>query len=498
LQLQFEKSQIQCLQKVVREVQNQELTQEIRLTDGMPDVGRVIASWGQPIIRSKEWRSSGMQVSGGVMAWTLYIPEDGTAAQCVESWLPFQMKWEFSSMERDGTICVMPLLQYVDARCLSSRKIMVRAGVSVLGEASVLQESQICTPGELPQDIQILKKPYPMQIPKEAGEKAFTLDTDISLPASAPALEKVISYELRFDLRETKIVGDKLVFRGVATVHLRYLSTDGKICSWELEIPFSQYADLNAEQEDNAGVRMCFVVTGAELEQGTEENLTLKANVIGQYVIYDRYMAQIIADAYSPLRPTEVQMEALTLPAVLDMDTQSADVEKTLETECVSCADVTFYPEHPKVYHDNGKLYAQLSGVLQILGYDGEGELCTESSRWDADWQMDLPAETGAEVMLNPAGANVILGADTAVVQSKMLLDITALRESEIPMLCSLQIGEITEADPNRPSLVLRRTGNKTLWEHAKDLGSTVEMIMSANGLQQEPEKDKMLLIPIL
>ena len=71
MELEFEKSTCRVLKRALREVQNQELTQEIKLTDGMPDVGRVIGSWGQVILRGKEWRGDSIAFSGGVMVWVL-------------------------------------------------------------------------------------------------------------------------------------------------------------------------------------------------------------------------------------------------------------------------------------------------------------------------------------------------------------------------------------------------------------------------------------------
>ena len=53
MELQFGKTTCRCLNRAAREVRNEELTQEVRLPDGMPDVGRVIAAWGQVILRSK-------------------------------------------------------------------------------------------------------------------------------------------------------------------------------------------------------------------------------------------------------------------------------------------------------------------------------------------------------------------------------------------------------------------------------------------------------------
>ena len=92
MELQFEKKPCRYLQRNVREVKDQEQTQEVKLPEGMPDIGTILGTWGQCVMRSKEWHEDGMNVAGGVMAWVLYTPEDGSQPQSVDAWIPFQMK----------------------------------------------------------------------------------------------------------------------------------------------------------------------------------------------------------------------------------------------------------------------------------------------------------------------------------------------------------------------------------------------------------------------
>ena len=47
---------ISFLDTVLQDVQTAELTQQIKLSDGMPDIGRILAAWGQVILRGKEWQ----------------------------------------------------------------------------------------------------------------------------------------------------------------------------------------------------------------------------------------------------------------------------------------------------------------------------------------------------------------------------------------------------------------------------------------------------------
>jgi hypothetical protein len=65
-------------------------------------------------------------------------------------------------------------------------------------------------------------------------------------------------------------------------------------------------------------------------------------------------------------------------------------------------------------------------------------------------------------------------------------------------MITGLELGELQQPDPRRPSLILKRTGGKSLWELAKQNGSTVTAIERANNLQTEPEAEQMLLIPVI
>ena len=45
---------------------------------------------------------------------------------------------------------------------------------------------------------------------------------------------------------------------------------------------------------------------------------------------------------------------------------------------------------------------------------------------------------------------------------------------------------------------ILCRAGNRRLWDIARECGSTVSAIETANGLTGEPENDRMLLIPVV
>ena len=121
MDLNFQNREVSCLSHALREIQNSEQTQEIKLTEGMPDVGRIVSAWGQPILRGKEWDADTLNYTGGMMVWVLYAPEDGSPERCVEGWIPFQLRWDIPEELPEGQIRLRLLPRLVDARSVSPR-----------------------------------------------------------------------------------------------------------------------------------------------------------------------------------------------------------------------------------------------------------------------------------------------------------------------------------------------------------------------------------------
>ena len=91
--------------------------------------------------------------------------------------------------------------------------------------------------------------------------------------------------------------------------------------------------------------------------------------------------------------------------------------------------------------------------------------------------------------MLSPGG--------NGNVRCDVMMETTARCTTVIPQVTGLEMGELLPPDPNRPSMILRRVENGSLWDMAKACNSTVEAIMEANALAEDPEPGKILLIPV-
>lgn len=499
MELQFQNEQISCLRPLIAEVQTQEQTQELRLSDGMPDIGRVLCAWGQVVTRGKEWRSDSVGVSCGVMAWVLYAPEDGSQPQCVEVWLPISMKWDIPETQLDGYVQCRCLLQSVDARTVSSRKLMVRASVGILCRAYSPCQVPVYGTVELPPDIRLKQKQYPVSLIRESGEKAYMIDEELTLPASAPELEKLIRYSLQPEVAEEKILGDKAIFRGSTLLHILYRTPEGTVASWDFDIPFSQYTELEREYGHEAQVSVDPVITSMELSAHEQGRLRLKAGLSGQYLICDTQTVSVVEDAYSPDRQVTVRRESVTLPTVLERQSQRLRAEQTAAFGSRQVADMAFYPGMALKQRKTGELTVELPGQFQVLYYDADDALQAGTAHWQDSVSVGLSDDAAMDVLCSCAGKpQGVPGEDGTLMRGEVLMDTVTSAAEQWEVVTGLTVGEKTEKDPARPSLILRRAGQEPLWDLARKYGSTVEAITAANGLQADPDPDKMLLIPVL
>jgi hypothetical protein len=497
LELQFENKTCRYLRRNVWEAKDQEQTLEVKLPEGMPDIGSILAAWGQCVMRGKEWRSDGMNVSGGVMAWVLYAPADGAEPRWIEAWLPVQVKWSFADSVREGSIRACWLLKGVDARTLSARKMMVRANVSVLGEALEPSQEEISNAEQVPEDVQLLRRSYPVRLPVEAGGKTFVMDEEFSLPPSLPAPEKIVSCCFEPQVTEQKVLGGKAVFRGNGNFHMVYQGMDGQLHSHDQEISFSQFSDLDRDYDKDAEISTIMALSSLEPEL-QDGRVRLKCGMIAQYLINDAMMLELVEDAYSPDRSVDVQMRELRLPIVLDHVRETVRFDGVVPENASRIVDVSVCVEQPSVRRAGDLTELCCDGQFQVLFCDENGALQGQNARWSQTWE--LPASMDADILgmvqniSRPQFSNT---SGQINLNGELLAAAKTVSQAAMPMVTGLKLGEATNPDPTRPSLILRRAGERSLWEIAKGTGSTVSAIRKANGLVDEPLDDRILLIPV-
>lgn len=497
MELPFEKTVCRYWKQKLYTLVNREETQELRLPDSMPDVGRIISSWGQVILRGKDWHDRSLGISGGVMVWVLYSPEDGGALQRLESWIPFQARAELPEKCVDGMIRVEPFLRDMDARAASSRKIMLRSGIGMLVQALCQEELELVTLGELPDDLETRRERYPFVLTREAGEKRFVMDEEVAIPGGMPMAEKLVYYRIEPEILEQRVLGSKAAFRGMGNLHVLYLDPDGRLNAADLQVPFAQYVDLEGEYPENACISNLLCVTSLELDAAQEGVLRLKCGLVSQYIINSQETVELLEDCYSPIRETELERELVNIPAWLEQRQIPAELSARFSGDEGKMIDLIFFPDPPGVIARGDGSELELGGKFQAVmakegGYAGANRRESRTIPMDTECHTVCFAGQSGSCVYRQEG-------DSWKTDTRVIMDLSSLCASPMEMVAGVKLGDPVPPDPERPSVIIRcRRDQETLWDLAKRCGSTVGAIRRLNRLDGEPEEDRLLLIPVI
>lgn len=499
MKLQWKSSPLDCLLPVLRQTQQRELTQEMKLPENLPDIGSVIGAWGQGIVRSKQWQADTVSCSGGVMVWVLYAPEDGSQPRVLDGWIPFQMNWDLPEDTGEGNLSVECTVRFVDARSVSPRKIMLRVGAAATALAMVPTQNRLWQPDGACQGVELLRSAYPMRLMKEAGEKAFQLEEELPLPEGAEAPEKILCCTLNPWITDKKVLSQRLVFRGTANLHILAESASGQVESWDFDVPFSQFTELEGSYGPEAQVEFQMCVTALEAEPGGQGYLKLKCGLVGQYRITDRTDVEVVEDAYCTARDLQIQWQIMELPVLLETKRLTISAEQVIPIgQGERMVDLSFLAELPELQKNGEQSEVAFSGTIGLLCCGEDGALLPHTARWEHREQLPCDESTRLYVALaGPAKVTAQPGAAGMEVKINLPVEWNASALQQLPQVAGLELGEENAEKAEGPSLILRRAGGERLWDIAKKSGSTTAAIRQANGLEGEPAPGQMLLIPV-
>jgi hypothetical protein len=482
MELQWNKRPCTYIKTHFRQLQSQEQTHELRIPEDLPDIGKVLCAWGQPVLRSKEWRGDAMVVSGGVNASVAYLPENGGQTTVMETWIPFQAKWNIPQTNREGTIRTQCVLRGLDARILSVRKMMLRANLAVLGETLEQAEETLYTPTELPQGVEVLINLYPAVLPKEAGEKQFYIEEELHIPDAV----RWISFSVVPEIMEQNVVGSRGVIRGNGQLHYVYLDEEGNVKSGNQQIPFAQFIELDHDYDKQATVDSMLMLSSLEHET-IPDGVKIQCGVSAQYLVWNQELLDVTEDAYSNLCDLSLQQETLTLP--MQLDARQETVDMTVELPEGKMVDLVFRPDFSVTYREGDLVNIEIPGSFQYVYLDDEGNL--QSLVQNTVGTLECQAADGCQFLSSVQSIEVEQHA------ARINLKVQVYVNQELPMVCGVTLGQAHQQDGNQPTLILRRMDTDSLWQLAKETGSTMDAIRKANQLTQDPSRGEMLLIPI-
>ena len=458
--------------------------------DTLPDIGEVLCTTGDVLIRSKDVAAGRLRIEANVPARICCVPEEGGAPFLLDVNVPLAFTAEDAAIP-EGGLCTAELrLAALDTRVLNPRKVSVRAEVEFSVACYECAKRSVCAAPETAEaGIQTREREISFSAVASVTEKTFVL-TDELEPPEGVAAQRIVGQKTRMETEEVRTVGSKIVVKGRA-------ESRGGIAAAEFSTPFSQI--IEAERlPDEALVTVAIQPSGSYYELTAAGRIEMELHLVAQATVRGTETLRCLTDAYSNAFAVESERSAETfslirretvLHGALRALFPTAELPAEISTVCASaCA--------PAV--SGGSVTLPLSVLL--VWRTAAGSVCAARRSFSLETSAELiegerleivsaeltevsavPSDGGAEVRV-AAALHALLRTEETV------QCITALRYDETAPLETAA----------RPTLVLLRADSTAdLWAIARDNCSTVAAIREANRLDEAPEGwSRLLLIP--
>ena len=471
----------------------QEQTAEMTLPENRPEVRRIVDCYGLVLVQNKNVESGMVTVSGGIQAGVLYVSEEERLER-IDVVLPFTVSKKVTT-EDGAQLFYWGWLKSIDARLINSRKVLVRANLG--SELTVLEntECRLSRLTEKPEDLCCRTAEYTMRLPLCAAERDIQIADEIPIPEQQPGIARLLKWSCVVLVSDTRLIGNKAVFKGSISLRCLYEAEDDTIHLWTGEVPYSQYAELDREMEDGTVVIQP-ILRQAELDsdgQIDSHRLLLNITATAQILVRGDVAITLTEDAYSLSGVFSPDWSSCELPACLD----TAQIEQietvSLPQDADQILDWTVMADAASISASKAdRVTIPLN--LNLLYSDSDHQLSSKAFHLES--AVDVPGSEESRLR-----ASVCIGTETELrgQQLKLPLKVELLYEQVRPMrnLCGGSISESGAGETQGPSLLAARCRG-TLWEIAKKHRTTVEALQIVNGLDTDRlDTASLLLVPL-
>ena len=484
-----------------------ETMRENIVPDSCADIARIVDTTGLVCLTNRELTADGrFCASGSVEVSVLYIPEKEEGPRSLHFQIPFQCYGEGQGGAECEFLDIRGELWGIDTRVLNPRKVLTRANLLLCPSGCRHVSLSVCTAMEEGEGVQLLQERRQTRVAAGVREKEFTFTEELPLSPGRGGAEEILS--TRIDIRGTdsKLIGSKLVVKGLISASVLYREGGGRLSLLQQELPFSQIIEGGGFDEDcesEAAYRLLSVDCRIGGESSPEDAyvLTLELMMRTRVTVWRGEDVGFIADLYSTAAPVVCQTAQLELSEDCQRGTRRQNVRELLETGVavrsvvdteIGCGGAQLSGGELKVPVWARCLYLDENDVLGAVRREFTVSLPTDLPQEGEEPECQAEAACHGDVIANimPEGVELRFPLECALTTSfrRRYLCISGAETAE-------EEGERAAA----PSLILRKLGTgESLWSIAKQYRATREGILAVNELSDESQitPDRLLLIP--
>jgi len=469
-----------------------EETEETIVPDSMPDVDRILDTDGVVTIRSKEADNGRISLSGTIAVTVIYLSLESGGIHKLEMDIPFTTGVDAAGVSDESRLTAVAKIGNIDARTINSRKIIIRTDLIIEVRAFEDSEFIFFTEIEEDEDCQVLSGSSNATLITQVQEKSFSLADEFPMPAGKPRMGQILKTRVALESEDVKTVGNKLIFKGAAIIHVLYRSDSDELTSVDFSASFSQIMEM-AEEDEDQDVEIKFMLTNFYVEQGSgaeEAMIAVEINAVAQAVAKKRRELAYISDIYSTAYEINDTRETIAVDSEEKAFTVTASMRETIESseQASKIIDTSVTVGKAHFSEEGDGISLKTNAAVSVIYMTEDGKLGGLSKKIEVSTTADYSSNMISGVSAAAGDIQVAALGSGIDVSVPVHFEVRSNNKLKISAVTGVEWDEESPRDLSAlPSVVVHHAKEgESLWNMAKNFASTESLIMMANNLEED------------
>ena len=459
--------------------------------DSKPDILNTICTSGVVSIYKKEAQEGKVRLDGSVNTYIMYMPDGGEdTVRGLNTCIDFYENINVSNCI-DGMNVISDIkIKSIEAKVINGRKVGIKATLEVNLKIYSNEDVEIINEIQNENNIQILKEDLTVNSLVGQGTTKIYAKESIQLDV-ADNLAEILKAQVCLIDRDVKISYNKVLAKSEAEIRIMYLTEDNRICTVNYKIPVVGFIDIPNVTDGN----LCDVnyeIKNIIIKPNSQEEHSIYVEIeieVSCYV-YEEKQLNLIQDMYSTIQNLNFEKKQIMTMTNKQCVTNIKQIREKInfnDIDGLNLVDVDIMTNITNENKINSKILYESEMELRFIFENSRKQVIIKEVKLPFEYTVenlqngeslntDCNMEVKSKDFIVQDGGNISCNIDIQA-------DTNMYRMANINMIDSIEEnGEREEQDYSIVIYIVKK--GDTLWNIAKEFGSTVDSIARVNGIE--------------
>lgn len=459
--------------------------------DSKPDILNTISTSGVVSIYKKEIQSEKVRLDGTVNAYIMYMPDGADdTVRGLNTSVDFSENLNIPNCQEGMEAISNIKIKSIEAKVINGRKIGIKATLEVNLKIYSNEEVEIINEIQNEEDVQILKEDLKLNSLVGTGTTKIYAKDNIQID-SMDNLAEILQAQVCLVDKDIKISYNKVLTKAEAEIKIMYLTEDNRINVVTYKIPvvgFIDIADVSEENICDVNYEIKNIIIKPNSQD--EHSIYVEIEIEVTCCAYEEKQINLIQDMYSPTQNLTFEKKQITTMTNKQNVTNIKQIREKINLNDIQGLNLLDVETVPTIINEskiNTKIMYEAELNIKFIFENSQKQINIKDAK--------IPFEYTIENLQN--GEMLNTNCDMGIKSQDFIIqdggdincnidvqaDTSMYRTANLNMIDSIQEdGEREEQDYSLVIYIVKK--GDTLWNIAKEFGSTVDGIARTNGIE--------------